>query len=64
MTDDGVTMPSGVRFSLDMLVMHLEDGSWACMSCVQGKTYEGRGATHHDAYCSLREAIAKGLRGT
>lgn len=63
MIDDGVRMPSGVRFSLDMLDLELEDGTWVCMSSVRGTTYEGRGATHHEAYCSLRESIAKGLRG-
>lgn len=62
MSDEGVSVPKGVRFALEMLDLQLEDGSWCCMSSVGGKTYEGHGATHHEAYCDLRAEIAKGVR--
>jgi len=51
-------MPSGVRFALEMLDIQLDDGSWVCLSSVRGTTFEGKGATHHEAYCALRAAIA------
>ena len=62
MSDDGIVIPKGVKFSLQVLYLQLEDSSWAAMASVGGNTHSGHVETSAAAHFALRESIVKGRK--